>query len=112
MAALLMMVIDFVESRREADLSVGDGNSLQFVSLLEGIRVWRFFGSVDQLVSQALSNGLDVTEGRLTSTSTQEPDGLIDTSQWRNVDSLTSDGTSTTDTSRIFSWAAVLDGID
>ena len=107
-----MMVIDFVESRREADLSVGDGNSLQFVSLLEGIRVWRFFGSVDQLVSQALSNGLDVTEGRLAGASTQKPDGLVDTSQWRHVDSLTSDGTGTTDSGRVFSWAAVLDGVD
>jgi hypothetical protein len=35
-----------------------------------------YLGSVDELISQALSNGLDVSEGSLTGTSAQQPDGL------------------------------------
>jgi len=100
------------EAAKAKRLSVGDGDSLQLVLLLEGVRVGRLFGSVDQLVSQALGDGLDVTESRLTGTCAQEPDGLVDTSQWRDVDGLTTDGTGTTDSGRVFSRAAVLDGID
>jgi hypothetical protein len=35
-----------------------------------------YLGSVDELISQALSNGLDVSEGSLAGTSAQQPDGL------------------------------------
>ena len=49
-------------------LSVGDGYSLQLVLLLEGIGVGRLLGSVDQLISQALGNSLDVSEGSFAST--------------------------------------------
>lgn len=33
---------------------------------LDGVRVRRALGGVDKLISQALSNGLDVAEGRFT----------------------------------------------
>lgn len=45
-------------------------------------------------------------------TCAQEPDGLVDTSERRNVDGLTSHCTGTTDSGRVFSWTAVLDGVD
>lgn len=93
-------------------LSVGDGDSLQLVSLLEGVRVGRLLGGVDELVGQALGDRLDVTERSFTSTCAQEPDGLVDTSERRNVDGLTSHSTGATDSRRIFSWAAVLDRVD
>lgn len=118
-------------------LSVRDGNTLQFVSLLESIRVWRFFGGIDELIGQALSDRFNVSESRLTSTlrwethfllfnyyhinisifisiftCTQKPDSLIDTSQWWHINSLTTYGTSTTDSCRVFSWTAVFNGID
>jgi hypothetical protein len=35
-----------------------------------------YLSSIDELVSQALGNGLDVSEGSLTGTSAQQPDGL------------------------------------
>jgi hypothetical protein len=38
-------------------------------------------GGVDKLISQALGYGLDVTECSFTSTSAQQPDGLVDASQ-------------------------------
>jgi hypothetical protein len=49
------------------DLTVGLGDTLKLVLLLNGIRVGRTLGGVDQLISQALSNGLDVPEGSLAS---------------------------------------------
>ena len=57
-------------------LSVGLGNSLQLVLLLDGVAVAGTLGGVDQLISQALSDGLDVSEGSLTSSGAQQPDSL------------------------------------
>ena len=82
-----------------AHLSVGLGDTLQFVLLLDGVRVagtlsstnqdpsfgqsrpfrWfqdKYLGGVDELVGQALGNRLDVAEGSLASASAQQPDGL------------------------------------
>lgn len=47
------------------------------------------FSCIDQLISQALCNSLDVSESRLASPSCQQIDGLIDTSEWWNINSLT-----------------------
>jgi len=47
-------------------LTVGLGNTLQLILLLDGIGVGGALGGVDELISEALSNGLDVAESRLT----------------------------------------------
>jgi len=57
-------------------LSVRFGDTLEFVLLLDGVAVRAALGGVDQLVGQALGDGLDVTEGGLTGSSAQQPDGL------------------------------------
>ena len=46
-------------------LSIGLGDSLNLVLLLDGIAVRRVLSSVHELISKALSDGLDVTESRL-----------------------------------------------
>ena len=46
-------------------LTVGLGDTLQLILLLDGVRVGGSLGGVDELVGQALSDGLDVTEGGL-----------------------------------------------
>ena len=71
-----------------------------------------YLGSVDELVGEALSDGLDVPEGGLTGSGAQQPDGLVDATQGRHVDGLTTDGTGTTDTGRVFTGSAVDDGVD
>ena len=43
-------------------LSVGLGDALELILLLDGVRVGRAVGGVDQLVSKALGDGLDVAE--------------------------------------------------
>lgn len=93
-------------------LSVALGNTLQLVLLLDGVAVAAALGSVDQLLSKALSHALDVTEGGLTGTNGQESDGLVDTAERRDIDGLATDGTRATDTGGVFAGAAVDDGVD
>lgn len=57
-------------------LTVGLGNSFQLVLLLDGVRVGGTLGGVDQLVSQALGDRLDVVERGLAGSGAQQPDGL------------------------------------
>ena len=96
----------------EKGLTVRFSDSFQFIFLFDGIRVGRSFRSIDQLISQTLSDGLDVPEGSFTSSSAQQPDGLVDTSKWRDIHSLSSDCTSSTDPGGIFSWTSVDNCID
>jgi hypothetical protein len=50
-------------TKGSADLTIGLGDTLDLVLLLDGVAIGGSAGSVDDLVSQALSNGLDVAEG-------------------------------------------------
>jgi len=92
-------------------LSVRFGDTFEFVLLLDSIRVGRSLGGIDELIGQALGDGLDVTESGFTSTSAQKPDSLVDTSEGRDIDGLTSDSTSTSDTGRIFTGTRVDNGL-
>lgn len=93
-------------------LPVALGHTLQLVLLLDGVRVAAALGSVDQLLSKALGNRLDVAEGGLAGTGCQEGNGLVDTTQGRDIDGLSPDGTSRADTGAVFARAAVDNGID
>ena len=75
------------------DLSVGLGDTLQLILLLDGVGVAASLGSVDQLLSQALSNRLDVSESGFTGTDCEESDGLVDTAERGDIDGLTTDST-------------------
>ena len=50
------------QSSENVLLSVGFGDTLEFVLLLDGVAVRAALGGVDQLVGQAFGDGLDVTE--------------------------------------------------
>jgi hypothetical protein len=93
-------------------LSVGLRYTLQLVLLLDRVRVAASLGSVDELFSQALGNGLDVAESGLTGTDGEEGDGLVDTAERRDIDGLATDGTGGTDTGGVFAGSAVDDGIN
>jgi len=75
------------------DLSVGLGDTLQLILLLDGVGVAASLGSVDQLFSKALGDGLDVAESGFTGTDGKEGDGLVDTAKRGDIDGLSSDGT-------------------
>lgn len=88
-------------------LTVGLGNSLQLILLLDSVRGRRTLGGVDQLFSQTFSNSLDVSERSLSSTDGQQSNGGVDSSQRRDIDGLSSDGTRRTDSGGVFSGTRV-----
>mmetsp|Transcript_23924 Transcript_23924/g.66408 ORF Transcript_23924/g.66408 Transcript_23924/m.66408 type:complete len:216 (+) Transcript_23924:160-807(+) len=93
-------------------LTVGLGNTLNLILLLDGIAVGGALGSIDELISEALSNCLDVAEGSLAGSGGQQPDGLVHTAQGRDIHGLAAHHTSTTNTGGILAGAAVDDGIN
>ena len=93
-------------------LSVGLGDTLELVLLLDGVRVGASLGGVDQLIGEALGDGLDVPEGSLAGPGAEEPDGLVHTPQGGHIDGLATDGTGTTDTGGVLTGSGVDDGVD
>merc|ERR1719352_1443798 len=79
-------------------LSVGLGHTLQFILLLDSVAVGGTLGSIDELVRETLSDGLDVPESGLPGTGAEQPDGLVDPPERRHINSLTPDGSSSSDT--------------
>jgi len=100
-----------IQPKDKKHLSVGLGNTLELVLLLDGVAVAASLSGVDQLLSQALGNTLDVPEGGLTGTDGEERDGLVDAAEGRHIDGLSADGTSGTNTGGVFTGTAVDDGV-
>ena len=57
------------------NLSVGLGDALELILLLDGVADGAAIGGVDQLVGQALGDRFDDPEGGLACA--QQPDGLV-----------------------------------
>jgi len=98
--------------RTTTALTVGSGNTLHLVTLLDGVRVGGSLGGVDELVGEALGDRLDVAESRLSGTGGKESDGSVDTSERRNIDGLSSDGTGGANSGRVFTGTSVDDGVN
>ena len=64
------------KEKRVCCLSVGLGDALKLVLLLDGVAVGGALGGVDQLVTKTLSDALNVSEGGLAGPSAQKPDSL------------------------------------
>ena len=93
-------------------LPVSLGHTLDLVLLLDGVAVGRPLCGVHDLVGQALGDGLDVAESSFTSTGGQEPDGHVDTTKRRDIDSLAADNTSRTNAAGILTGTGVDNGVD
>jgi len=93
-------------------LPVALGDTLQLILLLDGVRVAAALGGVDELISKALGNSLDVAEGGLASADGEQGDGLVDTAEGRDIDGLTTDGAGRADAGRVFTRTTVDDGVD
>lgn len=100
------------EKEKEPFLPVALGNTLELILLLDSEGVGATLGGVDKLFSQALGDGLDVTERGLTSTDGQKSDGLVDTAERGDINGLATDGTGGTNTGAVFTGAAVDDGVN
>jgi len=93
-------------------LSVSLGDTLDFVLLLDGVRVGGTLSSVDEFVGEALRHGLEVAEGGFAGTLAHQVDGFIDTAEGRDVDGLAADNTTSTNTGGVFARATLGDGIN
>lgn len=69
-------------------------------------------GAVHDFISQAFSDGLHALESGLSGTDGHEVDGEVSSLKGGNVDGLSSDDTTSTDSGRAFSGTTVLDGFD
>merc|ERR1711977_210444 len=81
-------------------LPVSLSNALNIL-LLDRIAVGGSLGGIDDLLSQAFCDRLDVAECCFASTSGEQENRLVDTTQRRNVDSLATNHTSRTDAARV-----------
>lgn len=70
------------------------------------------FLSIDNLVGEALSNGLERLDGVLSSSLGDQVDGLVDSSQGRHVHGLLSHHTSGSDSGGVFSGTSLQDCTD
>lgn len=78
---------------------------------LDGVAVRRPTRGVDDLVSQALGDGLDVAEGRLARARGHEVDGLVDAAERRHVDGLPPHNARAAHARRVLPRTAVDDGV-
>ena len=81
------------QNQEEDNLSVGLGDTLDLLFLLEGEAVGGLLGGVDDLVGEALGDGLDVPEGGLARALAEHADGDVHTTERGNIDRLTLDVT-------------------
>lgn len=68
-----------------------------------------YLSRIDELIGQTFSDGFDVTEGSFAGPGAQQPDSLVDTSQWAHVHGLSPDSTRTSNTGRVFTGTRVDD---
>jgi hypothetical protein len=73
------------------NLSVGLSNTLDLFFLLDGITVSRLLRGIGEFVGNALSNGLAVTECRVTGTLADHGEGDVHTTERRNINGLALD---------------------
>lgn len=90
-------------------LTVRLGDTFEFIFFLDSVRIGWSLGSIDEFISQALGNRFDVAESSVASSSAQQPNCLVHSSQRRYINSLTSHGTGSSDTCRVFTWSTVYD---
>lgn len=96
------------------------GNLLDFVSLLNAIRVGAVLkvkgkgnlGGIHDLVGQSLINGLGVLKSLFSCSNTHVIDGLVNSSQRGNVDGLFLGHSSSTDSGGVFSGSSIGNGVD
>ena len=83
----------FEEAATErSSVTLGDSLDFVFFTHCEGIGSWAL-GSVDDLISKALSNGLHVSESRFAGSLAEKVNSLVNSAEWGNIDGLSADNT-------------------
>ena len=69
-------------------------------------------GGGDDLISEGLRHGLVASERGLSGSLADEVDSLVDSSEWGDINSLSSDGTTGTNSSRVLSGTTLNDSLE
>jgi hypothetical protein len=91
------------------------GDSLNLVLLLHGVRVDTGAGALGggkDFFSEDLAHALDVSESGLSGTAGDQVDGLVHSAEGGNVDSLSADDTTGTDSGRVFTSTTIGNSVD
>ena len=70
------------------------------------------FGGSDDFISKDLTHGFVGSEAGVSGSFTHEVDSLIDSSEWGDIDSLSSDSSSGTNSSGVFSGSSLNDSLE
>ena len=94
--------------------SVTLGNSLDLVLLLDGVGVslTDTLGSSDDLIGENLGHALVGSEAGVSGSFAHKVDSLIDSSQWGDINSLSSDGTTGTNSGGVLSGSSLDDSLE
>jgi hypothetical protein len=69
-------------------------------------------GGGNDLIGKSLGHGLVASESGLSGSLHDQVDGLVDSSQWGDINGLSSDGTTGTNSSGVFSRSTLNDGLE
>ena len=69
-------------------------------------------GGSDNLVSEDLAHGFVGSEAGVSASFTHEVDSLIDSSEWGDINSLSSDSSTGTNSGGVFSGSTLNDGLE
>ena len=94
--------------------SVTLGNSLDLVLLFDGVGVslTDTLGSGDDFISKDLAHALVGSEAGVSGSFTHKVDSLIDSSKWGNINSLSSDGKTGTNSGGVLSSSSLNDSLE
>jgi len=95
--------------------SVTLGNSLDLVLLLDGVGVGTGADTLrggDDLIGEALGESLVGSESALSGALADQVDGLVDSSERRDIDGLSADGTTGTDSGGVLTSTTLDDGLE
>lgn len=94
-----------------ASLSIGLGDTFDFILLLDCIRVGRSFSSIDDFISKAFGDGFDVTKRGFSCSNGNQVNCLVYTTKRRNINGLTTYSATSTNSARVFTRPSIDDGI-
>lgn len=93
-------------------LTVRLGNALNFILLLDGVRVTASSCGIDQLLGQTLGHSLEVPKARLPRPCGKEVQGVVHPTEGGHVHSLSANDTRPADTGGILARSTVDNGIN
>ena len=109
-----MLKLDRPKLKKSKRSSVTFGNSLDLVLLFDGVGVslTNTLGGSNDFISKNLAHGFVGSEAGVSGSFAHKVDSLVDSSKWRNINSLSSNGTTGTNSGGILSGSSLNDSLE